>query len=258
MKWLKITEYTAWLVGFALVGFYFLSRSQSSAARADDLQRFSEAKASLAKSSNSDGASPATGPAEASSTSTPQSGKSFDQLPDTSAFDFTLWAEGRIKKYRETLAMDLGVPMAILRVPKLQLEVPVLEGTSDAVLDRAVGRIEGTVQPGQAGNAGIAGHRDGVFRGLKDLQVGDWLEVETLAGIYSYQIDTITIVSPNQVDLLESSPEAMLTLVTCYPFYFVGKAPERYVVRALFKDPAGDRIASADTAVSVDQAETRD
>lgn len=258
MKWLKITEYTAWLVGFALVGFYFFSRSQSTAARADDLQRFSDAKASLADSKTSGGGSPAAGSAERGLTRTPGSNTSFEQLPDTSPFDFTLWAEGRIKKYRETLSMDLGVPMAILRVPELQLEVPVLEGTSDAVLDRAVGRIEGTVQPGQAGNAGIAGHRDGVFRGLKDLEVGDWLEVETLDGIYSYQIDTITIVSPDQVELLEPSEEARLTLVTCYPFYFVGKAPERYVVRALFKDPVGDRIAATDTAVSVDQAEGMD
>jgi sortase A len=251
MKWLKVTEYIAWAVGFALVGFYVASKSHSASSRASDIERFAEAKAALSESAPETAESIADEPAlePATEPTSPDQGR---DLPGVAAFDFSLWAEGRIKKYKETLEMDLGVPMAILRIPDLKLEVPVLEGTDDAVLDRAVGRIAGTVQPGQLGNAGIAGHRDGVFRGLKDLEVGDWLEVETLAGIYSYQIDTISIVSPSEVEVLKPSTEAMITLVTCYPFYFVGKAPQRYIVRALFKDPVGVQTASTDTAVSVE------
>ena len=241
----------AWAVGFALVGFYVASKSQSASSRASDIERFTEAKAALHESSP-DNPDSIANELVAESATEPESLEQSPELPGVGGFDFSLWAEGRIKKYNETLEMDLGVPMAILRIPKLGLEVPVLEGTDDAVLDRAVGRIAGTVRPGEAGNAGIAGHRDGVFRGLKDLEVGDWLEAETLAGIYSYQIDRITIVSPSEVGVLEPSTEAMITLVTCYPFYFVGKAPKRYIVRALFKDPVGVQTASTDTAVSVE------
>ena len=250
LKWLKVTEYVAWAVGFALVGFYVASKSQSASSRASDMENFAEAKAALSESSPEARESLASEPAP-EPVMEPATLEQTRELPGVADFDFSLWAEGRIKKYEETLELDLGVPMAILRIPRLELEVPVLEGTDDTVLDRAVGRIAGTVRPGELGNSGIAGHRDGVFRGLKDIEVGDWLEVETLAGIYSYQIDKISIVSPTQVDVFDPSPEAMITLVTCYPFYFVGKAPQRYIVRALFKDPVGVQTASTDTAVSV-------
>lgn len=219
MRTLRVIEYAAWAIGIALVGFYALSRSQSAAARASDIESFAQAKATL----------PATAPP-----------------------DFSLWAEGRIRKYRESLEEDLGLPMAILRIPRIDVEVPVLEGTSDPVLDRAVGRIEGTVRPGERGNSGIAGHRDGVFRGLKDISVGDWLEIETLTGKQSYQIDRISIVAPTQTEVLAQTEGPVVTLVTCYPFYFVGKAPQRYIVRASLKNSESVPSSSIEAVASVD------
>ena len=95
-----------------------------------------------------------------------------------------------------------------------------------------MGRIEGTARIGEVGNIGIAGHRDGFFRGLKDIETGDTMELETLTGTQSYVIDKISIVSPEDVYVLDPSEESRITLVTCYPFYFVGKAPLRYIVHA--------------------------
>jgi len=86
--------------------------------------------------------------------------------------DFSLWSATRIKDYKESLTAQIAPAIALLRIPKIQLEVPVLEGTDDLSLNRAVGLIAGTARPGEDGNIGIAGHRDGFFRGLKDIQEG--------------------------------------------------------------------------------------
>src|SRR5262245_17591148 len=96
--------------------------------------------------------------------------------------DQTLWSPIRRQAWHDTLARGAPPPLAVLRIPKIGLEVPVLEGTDDWTLNRAVGHIEDTAAPGGDGNSGIAGHRDGFFRGLKDVAVGDALEVETPRG----------------------------------------------------------------------------
>ena len=146
--------------------------------------------------------------------------------------DQALWAESRIAKYRESLSQAFAPPLAVLRVPKIGLEVPVLPGTDEVTLNRAVGTIAGTAVPGEVGNVGIAGHRDGFFRGLKDVVTGDRLELETLAGNQEYRVTSIRIVDPAAVEVLAPTLLPAVTLVTCYPFYFVGKAPQRYIVRA--------------------------
>jgi sortase A len=111
--------------------------------------------------------------------------------------------------------------------------VPVLPGTDDLTLDRAVGHIEDTAQPGRDGNSGIAGHRDGFFRGLKDIAPGDAIELETLRGKGLYRVERTWVVDPEDVSVLDPTPTRALTLVTCYPFYFVGPAPQRFIVRAV-------------------------
>jgi len=146
--------------------------------------------------------------------------------------DQSLWSEGRIAKYRESLSRSFAPPMAVLRSPRLGIEVPVLPGTDDLTLNRAVGHIEGTASPGDPGNVVIAGHRDGFFRGLKDVALGDRFELETLAGKRLYGVTSIQIVRPTDLEVLDPTPVPALTLVTCYPFYYVGKAPERFIVRA--------------------------
>ena len=146
--------------------------------------------------------------------------------------DFSLWSPQRIKHYQQSLAAQLGPPVALLRIPKIRLEVPVLEGTDDLTMDRAVGLIVGTARPGEDGNIGISGHRDGFFRGLKDIREGDGIELVTATGTDTYTIDHIVIVKPADVSVLAPRPRPSITLVTCYPFYYVGSAPQRYIVQA--------------------------
>jgi len=153
-------------------------------------------------------------------------------LPSELPVDSTLWAQGRIAKYNESLSHQFAAPIAVLRIPKIGLEVPVLDGTDDLTLNRAVGRIEGTATIENMGNLGIAGHRDGYFRGLKDVAVGDTIKLETLTGELTFVIDKISIVMPTDVHVLAPTERPTITLVGCYPFYYVGKAPQRYVVRA--------------------------
>jgi sortase A len=150
--------------------------------------------------------------------------------------DFTLWSEKRIKDYQDSLLAQLAPAIGILRIPKIRVEVPVLEGTDDLSLNRGVGRIAGTASLGESGNIGIAGHRDGFFRGLKDVGPGDKIEVVTPKQTDTYVIDQIVIVDPGDVSVLAPRPRPSLTLVTCYPFYYVGSAPQRYIVQASITD----------------------
>ena len=151
----------------------------------------------------------------------------------TDSPDLTLWSPQRIAAWQSTLTLPRDVPLAVLRIARIHLVVPVLEGTSDVTLNRGVGHIEETAMPGTGGNSGIAGHRDGFFRGLKDVGLGDAIELETLHGKQIYRIERAWIVNPEDVSVLDPTPEDSITLVTCYPFYFVGSAPQRYIVRAV-------------------------
>ena len=124
------------------------------------------------------------------------------------------------------------MPTAVLEIAKVKIEAPVFEGTDGLTLNHAVGHIAGTAQPGGPGNIGIAGHRDGFFRRLKDIRTGDEIALRTRGGSDLYTVDHIEIVSPREVRVLNDDGNPSLTLVTCYPFYFVGGAPERFVVKA--------------------------
>jgi sortase A len=146
--------------------------------------------------------------------------------------DFSLWSEKRMREYRESLSIEKRLPLAVLGISKLGIRVPVFEGTDDLALNRGAGWIAGTARPGEPGNVGIAAHRDGFFRGLKDITVGDAVELTTLEGRATYVVDQIEIVSPERVEVLLPRSSPSLTLVTCYPFYFVGDAPQRFIVHA--------------------------
>ena len=155
----------------------------------------------------------------------------------TFPLDFSLWSQKRITEYERSLAENIDPPLAVLRIAKVHLEVPVLEGTDELILNRGVGHIGGTMRPGENGNIGIAGHRDGFFRVLKDVGPGDAIELATTSGTDTYIVDQIVLVSPNDVSVLQPRSVSSLTLVTCYPFYFVGSAPQRYIVQASITNP---------------------
>jgi sortase A len=165
--------------------------------------------------------------------STPANSIRGDRGKDPSfGVDFSLWDEERIRAHNTSLTKDLDTPVAVLRIPKISLEVPVFDRTDSLTLNRAIGRIPGTARLGEQGNIGLAGHRDGFFRALKNVRVGDTMELKSSNGTALYVVDQISIVDPKDVSVLKSRLSPSLTLVTCYPFYFVGSAPQRYIVSA--------------------------
>jgi sortase A len=151
------------------------------------------------------------------------------QTPTTPP-DFVSWSEQRIHQYAESLSKHVASPLAVIRIDRVHVEAPVLEGTDNLTLNRGVGHIAGTAFFGENGNVGIAGHRDGFFRGLKDIRVGDRIDLEEPDRIETYVVERLEIVDPENVSVLRSSNKPALTLVTCYPFYFIGVAPRRFIV----------------------------
>ena len=113
-----------------------------------------------------------------------------------------------------------------------ELAVPVYDGPEEFNLTRGAGRIRGTARVGGNGNLGIAAHRDSFFRPLKDIEVGDTMELKTAGGTVTYEVSSIEIVDPDEVSVLAPTANRTLTLVTCYPFYYVGHAPKRFIVKA--------------------------
>src|SRR5580658_1415067 len=119
-----------------------------------------------------------------------------------------------------------------LEIPRLGLSVVLIEGDDPRTLRRAVGHIPGTPLPGQPGNVALTGHRDTFFRPLRNIRASDIIVVTTLQGEYRYRVVSTRVVRPDNVAVLNPSENEILTLVTCYPFYFVGAAPDRFIVRA--------------------------
>jgi sortase A len=129
-------------------------------------------------------------------------------------------------------SLKTGAWIARLEAPSIQLAATVLEGSDDATLMRAAGHIEETALPGRPGNIGIAGHRDTIFRPLRHAKVGDELTLTTPDRVFRYRISETRIVGPKDVYVLDPTPRPAMTLVTCYPFEFIGHAPKRFIVRA--------------------------
>jgi sortase A len=123
-------------------------------------------------------------------------------------------------------------PIGRLEIPSVGISTIVAWGTDAATLRRAVGHIDGTALPGEPGNVGLAGHRDTVFRGLRELRPADRIRLVTADGSFEYAVESLRTVEPDRSDVLDPSPHPTLTLVTCYPFNFIGPAPLRFIVRA--------------------------
>ena len=125
-----------------------------------------------------------------------------------------------------------GSSLGRLEISRIGLAVMIMEGTDGKTLRRAVGHVRGTPLPGEQGNVAIAGHRDTFFRVLRNIRQDDEITLTTLSGSFRYRVDAIQVVEPDDTGVLDDSDEAILTLVTCYPFYLVGPAPKRFIVRA--------------------------
>lgn len=148
--------------------------------------------------------------------------------------DQSLWSAKRIAEYAALEAeRSATAPLGILTIPDVDVRVAVFNGTSDRVMNIGAGRVPGTAKIDGDGNLAIAAHRDGFFRGLKDIAIGDDISVRHGDGIVNYSVTEIFVVDPDAVHVLEPTEGAALTLITCYPFYFVGDAPQRFIVRAV-------------------------
>jgi sortase A len=129
-------------------------------------------------------------------------------------------------------AMRTGDLIGRLEIPRLKLHAVVREGAGARTLDLALGHIPGTALPGQPGNVGVAGHRDSLFRGLGQIRKTDRIQFQTLNDTYEYEVESTSIVKPQKVSVLDAGEHPEITLVTCYPFYYVGSAPDRFIVKA--------------------------
>ena len=125
-----------------------------------------------------------------------------------------------------------GGLVGMLDVPRLNLTTPVIEGDDDTTLKRAVGHLPDTPLPWERGNSAFAGHRDGLFRPLKDIKVGDEIRFRTSRAEFRYRVTGTSIVMPDDLSVLDNGSEPTLTLITCYPFYYVGNAPKRFIIHA--------------------------
>ena len=205
---MKTLEKSLWFVGVLLLGIYGTHFVLEETKRSNDLLAFKATVASIAASEL---------PADR-----------INAMPEQA-----LWSKGRIAAFDESLSQATSDVLGILEIPRLDLEVPVYDGASDLHMDRGAARIEGTAMPGEPGNLGVAGHRDGYFRVLKDIELGDEITITTVDGSESYVVLELKIVDPTAVEVLNPTVQQSVTLVTCYPFYFVGHAPERFIVRAI-------------------------
>jgi len=198
---LRALECASWTVGATLLVLYAGARLHGTARAQDAIERFREASAVR--------------------------------------IDTRLWSESRIEAYRKHEGHAAADALAVLRIDRVGLSVPVFRGTDGPTLDVGAGWIEGTAMPGSEGNSGIAGHRDGFFRHLKDVVEGDLLELEGPGGTNRFVVREMRVVEPEAIGVLAPTDEPTLTLVTCYPFYFVGPAPQRFIVRATAESAGG-------------------
>jgi len=214
----------AWPVGVFILG---LALMLTSCGRGGDT-----------RPANAQAAAAAAAPAPAPAPAAPPRSAPARELTWSGKVDMSLWSAIRVKTYEAALKKETPRALAILRIPRLELEVPVYDGTTDAVLDLAAGRIEYTALPGTVGNVGIAAHRDGFFRVLKDIKEGDALVLDTPVATEHYRVEWIRITTPDDVSVIDETPGPAVTLVGCYPFYYQGSAPKRFIVRAV---PAAGR-----------------
>jgi sortase A len=235
----KVLERLLWISGAVLLSIFIGHLTLGELQRAHAVAAFKSQQTMASNGTVATTPGPATPTTNASATaSTP-----VDPTVEAAGFDGSaappdqsLWSSGRIASYAASLKADTSEVIGLFSIPRLDLEVPLYDKASDLHMDRGIARIEGTSQPGAAGNMGIAGHRDGYFRVLKDIKFGDELIVTSVNGPQTYLVEQLMIVDPSSVEVLDQTEETAITLVTCYPFYFVGHAPERFIVRAVLQE----------------------
>lgn len=227
MRIARTIEAVSWILGIALLGGYAAARVSFEHARQAGIEMFRQDRQAQ------EAVPPLARPGP----------------PAAPAVDQSLWSEQRIRAFAASAAGP-GRPEALLRIPEIGLAVPVYAGVTDANLNRGAAHVEGTATLTSGGNIGIAAHRDGFFRKLKDVAIDDELELDVDGRTLTFRVVELSVVSPHDTDVLAPTASPSVTLVTCFPFYFIGSAPQRYIVRAELIDrrpvPAAAGLASLD------------
>lgn len=208
----RALEVSCWLAGTTLLMLYLSTRALAVVERDNAIAGFVQARSLIATSA------------------------ATQEIPPGRAPDQTLWSESRRRGYAALPADSVAsaaIPAAVLRIRSVQLEVPVYADSNERNLNRGATLVAGTALLESDGNIGIAGHRDGFFRALQDVAVGDVVEVESPSRRRVYRVAELLIVEPTDTSPLRNTGQPAVTLVTCYPFYFVGSAPQRFIVRAV-------------------------
>lgn len=205
----RVVELFLWAIGLSLIAFYLGSTLRLESERREGIELFTQARAA------------------ANATIEP-----LTEIPNPEQIVDQRVDQQEAPGAPETAANE-SLPVALLRMPGVDLEVPVFGDISERNLSRGAGWIPGTAPPNDGGNMAVAAHRDQYFRALKDVAVGDLLELESLTGPLNYTVTSLTIVDPEDLWPLDPAEVDTVTLVTCYPFYFVGSAPQRYIVQAV-------------------------
>lgn len=221
-----IMELGCWILGIALIVVYLTATSSLENQRSQGIELFAQAQAATQVSHRLE------------DLPLPRHSVSYQNQLDVSAGPGPAEAEE-----------NASLPIAVLRIANLGLEVPVYSDVSELNLSRGAGWIEGTAEPNAGGNMAVAAHRDQYFRPLKDIQIGDILELESLSGFGEFQVSNIVIVDPDDVTVLDDTLVPTVTLVTCYPFYFIGNAPQRFIVQATAVEKS-EKASVADAALT--------
>lgn len=224
----RALECSCWVIGIGLLGYALSMKAMEVTGSQEAIAQFNSALV-LAENAANNKADP-----DASIVIVEQSEVSTlaldaDQL---NAINKSLWNQKRINQFNEIQKTNKDAPVALLRIEKLNILAPVYDNTSDFNLNRGAGWIENTAMVDESGNIGIAAHRDSFFRGLKDIKAGHKISLQTLSGQRNFTVIETKIVDKHQTELLQATDNNQLTLVTCYPFYYVGSAPQRFIVTA--------------------------
>jgi len=223
LGWLEVILYAG---GVTLLGVFFFIRGGEERARQEGIEAFERALQQQSAAVEAVVQTVRPDPDATDEAALPTT------LPGEYRLNQEQWNAARVEQYVASVGAGGAPPLAVLRIDDLDVAVPVYDGTAEETLQRGVGRVRGTARIDAVGNLGIAGHRDSFFRPLKDIQQGDRIELRTAGGTITYSVSSIAIVEPEDVSVLAPTQERTLTLVTCYPFYYVGHAPKRFIVKA--------------------------
>ena len=213
----RLVEVLSYTAGVVLTCFFVVQLAQGEVERREGIAEFERMTEAMAAAEIG------------GETSAPDEVQGFPEIGDP---DTSLWAPGRIADYEASLKAEMPPLLGVLEIPSVRLKVPVYSTSTDLTMDRGAGIIDGMAYPHEPGNIGISGHRDGYFRVLKDIEQGDQLVLQTLEGTKKFKVDATHIVEISDTRLLQDTEDQTVTLVTCYPFYFVGHAPKRFIVTA--------------------------